>query len=59
MPAPPEPAPQLPPDLVELIRRFVYGGPENAGARPPCDPQDPLGALVGQSGLYPALQPLP
>ncbi|HEY6780367.1 MAG TPA: hypothetical protein VI111_05390, partial [Thermoleophilaceae bacterium] len=59
VPAPPAPAPQLPADLVELIKRFVYGGPENAGARPPCVEQDPLGALVGQSGRYPALQPLP
>jgi virulence factor Mce-like protein len=59
VPAPPAPAPQLPADLVDLIKRFVYGGPENAGARPPCVAQDPLGSLVGQSGMYPALQPLP
>jgi phospholipid/cholesterol/gamma-HCH transport system substrate-binding protein len=59
VPAPPAPAPQLPADMIELINRFVYGGPENAGARPPCVAQSPLGGLVGQSGLYPALQPLP
>jgi hypothetical protein len=49
----------MPPDLVELIKRFVYGGPENAGAEPPCDPQAPLGRLVGQTGAFPHLQPLP
>lgn len=59
VPGPPAPAPQLPADLVDLIKRFVYGGPENAGARPPCVQQAPLGDLVGQSGSFPALQPLP
>ncbi len=59
VPAPPAPSAELPPDLIELIKRFVYGGPENAGARPPCVEQDPLGAVVGQTGRYPALQPLP
>jgi virulence factor Mce-like protein len=60
VPPPPAPAePYMPPDLVELIKRFVYGGPENAGAEPPCDPQAPLGRLVGQAGAFPHLQPLP
>jgi virulence factor Mce-like protein len=59
VPGPPAPTPQLPADMVELIKRFVYGGPENAGARPPCVGQAPLGNVVGQSGLFPALQPLP
>ncbi|HLM09473.1 MAG TPA: MlaD family protein [Thermoleophilaceae bacterium] len=59
VPAPPAPSsPYLPPDLVDLIKRFVYGGPENAGARPPCDPQAPLGRLLGQAGAFPHLQPL-
>ncbi len=60
VPAPPAPAePWLPPDLVQLIQRFVYGGPENAGAEPPCDPQAPLGRFVDQAGAFPHLQPLP
>lgn len=58
VPAPPAPGPYLPPDLVASIERFVYGGPENAGARPPCNQQAPLGQLVGQSGRFPSLQPL-
>ena len=60
VPAPPEPSlPYLPPDLQALIVRFVYGGPENANARPPCVQQSPLGGQVGQTGSYPQLQPLP
>ena len=60
VPAPPAPSdPWLPPDLVALIQRFVYGGPENAGAEPPCDPQAPLGRFVDQAGAFPHLQPLP
>jgi len=64
VPPPPAPSePWLPPDLQEDIVRFVYGGPENAGAAatgPPCDEQAPLGNLVGQPGQrFPHLQPLP
>ncbi len=60
VPAPPAASePWLPEDMVVLIRRFVYGGPENAGAEPPCDPQAPLGRFVGQDGAFPHLQPLP
>ncbi len=59
---PNEPAPSdpwLPADLIAAISYFTWGGPENRGAAPPCDPQAPLGRLVGASGAYPALQPLP
>jgi phospholipid/cholesterol/gamma-HCH transport system substrate-binding protein len=52
------PAP-LPPDVVQLIEKFVFGIPENLNAAPPCDEQAPLGRLVGQNGVYPRLQPLP
>jgi phospholipid/cholesterol/gamma-HCH transport system substrate-binding protein len=61
VPAPPAPSdPWLPADLQALMVRFIYGGPENADdAAPPCDQQAPLGPLVGQSGLFPRLEPLP
>jgi phospholipid/cholesterol/gamma-HCH transport system substrate-binding protein len=58
VPPAPAPTPQLPASMIELINRFVYGGPDNANARPPCVQQAPLGDLVGQSGSFPALQPL-
>jgi phospholipid/cholesterol/gamma-HCH transport system substrate-binding protein len=61
-PVPSEPAPSdpwLPANLLTAISYFTYGGSENRGAAPPCDQQAPLGRLVGQSGRYPALQPLP
>jgi phospholipid/cholesterol/gamma-HCH transport system substrate-binding protein len=51
--------PPLPPDLVGQIETFVFGIPENLNAAPPCDAQAPLGRLVGQTGVYPRLQPLP
>jgi hypothetical protein len=57
--APLVPPPPTTPDLVPLISKFVFGGTDNAGAAPPCVAQQPLGRLVGQSGLYPRLQPLP
>ncbi len=41
------------------IAEFVFGGPENTGRAPVCDPQAPLGRLAGQSGVFPRLQPLP
>ena len=57
-PAPPEPNEFLSETLVAQIRQFVFGEPENVGKAPPCDPQAPLGRLVGQNGLYPRLEPL-
>jgi phospholipid/cholesterol/gamma-HCH transport system substrate-binding protein len=45
--------------LVERVNQFVYGDPHNRGRAPPCEAQEPLGELVGESGTYPHLQPLP
>jgi len=62
VPVPPAPSePFLPADLQDLIERFVYGGPENAGAAatgPPCDEQAALGRLVRQAGRFPRLRAL-
>ena len=60
-PVPPTPAPNewLPEEVIEDIDQFVFGGAENRGKAPPCDPQAPLGRVVGQTGLFPRLQPLP
>jgi phospholipid/cholesterol/gamma-HCH transport system substrate-binding protein len=59
-PTPPPPGPNefLNETLVAQIREFVFGEPLNLGKAPPCDPQAPLGRLVGQNGLYPRLEPL-
>ena len=61
-PVPPAPAavePFWPADLVERVQQFVYGDPNNRGKAPPCEAQTPLGGVLGQSGAYPHLQPLP
>jgi phospholipid/cholesterol/gamma-HCH transport system substrate-binding protein len=62
-PVPDEPAPRdpwLPADLLEAISYFTWGGPENRGAAPPCDPQAPLGPRTRSgSGAFPAVEPLP
>jgi phospholipid/cholesterol/gamma-HCH transport system substrate-binding protein len=62
-PVPDEPEPRdpwLPANLIAPISYFTYGGTQNRGAAPPCDPQAPLGRLTGQPGsTYPQLQPLP
>ena len=49
----------LPEKVVTDIDKFVFGGTENRNAAPPCDPQAPLGRLVGQAGSFPRLNPLP
>jgi hypothetical protein len=57
--SPPPPVPVaglLTPELAGLIDQFVFGGTENTGAAPPCDPQEPLGRKIGQTGVYPRLQ---
>ena len=60
VPEPPAPLdPWLPADLLAQISYFTFGGTTNRNAAPPCDPQTPLGQLVGQSGTFPRLQPLP
>ncbi|MEA2363229.1 MAG: phospholipid/cholesterol/gamma-HCH transport system substrate-binding protein [Thermoleophilaceae bacterium] len=61
-PVPSEPAPLdpwLPANLVALVGYFTFGGTQNRNAAPPCDPQAPLGQILGQSGDYPHLEPLP
>ena len=59
-PSPPPPNEYLNTRLAGEIQRFVFGiGTENEGRAPPCVEQAPLGRLVGQSGRYPRLQPLP
>lgn len=59
VPAPPPPGGAVNDVLSGLINEFVFGGPENGGKAPACDPQAPLGGTVGQSGVFPQLQPLP
>jgi phospholipid/cholesterol/gamma-HCH transport system substrate-binding protein len=58
VPAPPEPNEHLSEVLAAQIRQFVFGIPDNQNAAPPCDPQAPLGRIIGQDGLYPTLRPL-
>jgi phospholipid/cholesterol/gamma-HCH transport system substrate-binding protein len=60
-PQPPTPEPNewLSQVVVDQIDLFVFGGDENRGKAPPCDPQAPLGRVVGQSGQFPHLEPLP
>ncbi|HEX6582117.1 MAG TPA: MlaD family protein, partial [Thermoleophilaceae bacterium] len=45
--------------VVDQIDQFIYGGDANRGKAPPCDPQAPLGRLLGQAGMFPHLEPLP
>jgi len=60
VPDPPAPVdPYWPVDLVSRVNEFVYGNATNRGRAPPCVAQRPLGELIGQSGAYPQLQPLP
>jgi phospholipid/cholesterol/gamma-HCH transport system substrate-binding protein len=60
-PAPPaaNPFALYPQETADLAAHFIFGIPENVGKAPPCDPQAPLGRIIGQSGLFPHLQPLP
>ncbi|HEX3278300.1 MAG TPA: MlaD family protein [Thermoleophilaceae bacterium] len=61
-PVPNEPAPLepwLPAAVVAQLSYYTYGGNRNRNSAPPCDAQTPLGQLVGQSGVFPHLQPLP
>jgi phospholipid/cholesterol/gamma-HCH transport system substrate-binding protein len=59
VPPTPEPNEFLSEDVVAQIDRFIFGGDQNRGKAPPCDAQAPLGRVVGQSGMFPRLQPLP
>ena len=59
-PSPPPPNEYLSERLAAEIQRFVFGiGTGNEGRAPPCVEQAPLGRVVGQSGRYPNVQPLP
>jgi virulence factor Mce-like protein len=60
-PQPPPPAPNanLTAEIAEQIDEFIWGGDDDRGKAPPCDPQAPLGRLLGQAGQFPRLQPLP
>jgi phospholipid/cholesterol/gamma-HCH transport system substrate-binding protein len=59
VPAPPEPNEWISEAVAAQITQFVFGGDQNRGKAPPCDPQAPLGRFVGQTGAFPRLQPLP
>jgi phospholipid/cholesterol/gamma-HCH transport system substrate-binding protein len=60
-PTPPTPEPNefLAPSVIADINTFVFGGDVNRDKAPPCDPQAPLGRLVGQPGMFPHLERLP
>jgi phospholipid/cholesterol/gamma-HCH transport system substrate-binding protein len=59
-PTPPPPNANLSERLANEIQKFVFGiGTDNAGRAPPCVEQAPLGRVVGQSGRYPRVEPLP
>jgi phospholipid/cholesterol/gamma-HCH transport system substrate-binding protein len=49
----------LAPGLAANVVEFAYGGNPAVVPSPPCKAQRPLGRLVGQSGVYPRLQPQP
>jgi phospholipid/cholesterol/gamma-HCH transport system substrate-binding protein len=49
----------LAPGLAANVVEFAYGGNPAVVPSPPCRAQRPLGRLVGQSGLFPRLQPQP
>ena len=59
VPPPPQANEFLSESVAAQIEQFIFGGDQNRGKAPPCDPQEPLGQAVGQSGLFPRLQPLP
>jgi hypothetical protein len=42
-----------------LINQFAYGGVGANIPAPPCEEQQPLGTLIGQSGKYPHVQAAP
>jgi virulence factor Mce-like protein len=52
--------PLLPAELRGLIEQFAFAGSSTGAVpAPPCREQAPLGRLVGQSGRFPNLQPIP
>jgi phospholipid/cholesterol/gamma-HCH transport system substrate-binding protein len=59
VPPPPEPNEWISATVAAQIDQFIFGGNTNRGKAPPCDPQAPLGRLLGQAGSFPHLEPLP
>jgi len=59
VPAPPAANQFMTQEVVDLLTQYTFGEPENAGRAPPCEAQAPLGRIIGQSGRYPHLMPLP
>jgi phospholipid/cholesterol/gamma-HCH transport system substrate-binding protein len=59
VPPAPEANEWLSANVVAQIDQFIFGGDTNRGKAPPCDPQAPLGRVIGQSGMFPHLEPLP
>ena len=52
--------PLLPAELRALIEEFAFAGSSTGAVpAPPCREQAPLGRVVGQSGRYPNLLPIP
>ena len=47
------------PTLAPNILKYAYGGNSSNVPTPACKAQAPLGRLVGESGLYPRLEPTP
>jgi len=53
-------SPLLPAGLRNLIETFAFAGSTTGAVpAPPCREQAPLGRVVGQSGRFPNLQPIP
>jgi phospholipid/cholesterol/gamma-HCH transport system substrate-binding protein len=52
--------PLLPAELRGLLEQFAFAGSTTGAVpAPPCREQAPLGRVVGQSGRFPDLQPIP
>ena len=53
-------SPLLPADLRALIEQFAFAGSTTGAVpAPPCREQAPLGRVIGQTGRFPNLQPIP
>ena len=61
-PVPPTPGAERVPDRARGRPRSTSSSSaatHNRGKAPACDPQAPLGRLLGQAGMFPHLEPLP
>jgi phospholipid/cholesterol/gamma-HCH transport system substrate-binding protein len=52
--APASPLGALTQPVIDLVNQFAFAG--GSVAAPPCDPQEPLGKKLGQSGVYPHVE---